>query len=277
MEMNNLSFNCIRGFVRRIPLAVQTILTVLLFTQIAWAAEEELEITETPVQATSQEPAKSGVTLAKAMPASQYEDPLKYTLGPDDIVQIDVMRHPEFSGIYPINMEGKLQYKFVGDIDVNNLTKKELEDKIKSIIANFVISPEVNVTVMEYRSKVIYVLGEVGAPGKYYMRSESIPVREAVVQAGLPTLAAAMRKCRLITPADHGKVKTKAVDLYSILYGGNLKKNIDMHPGDVLYVPSTVMAKIIRVINPVASTVGLASSTPSDVNTGRTAVKTLAK
>ena len=49
----------------------------------------------------------------------------------------------------------------------------------------------------------------------------------------------------------------------------NLKYDIDMHPGDVLYVPATVMAKVIRVINPVASTVGIASGGSTDTATLR--------
>ncbi len=201
---------------------------------------------------------------------------MKYTLGPDDAVEITVMRHPEFSGVYPINQEGQLQYKFVGDIDARGMTKQQLEDKLKSIIANFVISPEINVTITEYKSKVFYVLGEVGSPGKYFMRAESISVREAVFQAGLPAQTAAMRKSQIITPDKSGKAKVRKVDLYSILYGGNLKKDIDMHPGDVLYVPATVMAKVIRVINPVASTMGIASSSPESVGRAKSAVTTMA-
>lgn len=263
---------------------------VLMLPALLWAAEEEIPqnelaviedsskaIPETPAGTTApEEPLK----LAKAetpIDNSSYMDPVKYTLGAEDIVDITVMRHPEFSGIYPVNSEGKIQYKFVGDIDITGLTKKELEKKIAEIISVYVINPEVNVTITEYKSKVIYILGEVGQPGKFYMQSETIPVREAVVRAGLPTLSAAMRKCRIITPSNNGKAKIKSVDLYAILYGGDLKRNIDMHPGDVLYVPSTVMAKVIRVINPIASTVGLASSTPDSVNTGKTAIKTLAK
>ncbi|OGX15250.1 MAG: hypothetical protein A2166_00500 [Omnitrophica WOR_2 bacterium RBG_13_41_10] len=220
------------------------VLLVLAITGLAWATEENA-------------PKLALATAAK--PTNQYEDPLHYTLGPDDVIEITVMRHPEFSGVYPVNMEGKVQYKFVGDMDVTGLTKKELEQKIKEIISAYVLTPDVNITILEYKSKVIYVLGEVGAPGKYYMRSESVPVREAVVQAGLPTLAAAMRRCRLITPDKKNHAKTTSVDLYSILYGGNLKYNIDMHPGDVLYVPATVMAKIMRVISPVTAPVSEAA------------------
>ncbi len=223
-------------------------------------------------------------SAAKAQEASRTEpqepngavfDPLKYTLGPDDAVEINVMRHPEFSGVYPINQEGKLQYKFVGDIDVSGMTKQQLEQRIREALSTYVNAPQVDVTITNYRSKVFYMLGEVGAPGKYYMRAEAITIREALCEAGLPTTAAAMRKCRLITPSVKGRPRVRKVDVYSILYGGNLKKNINLHPGDVLYVPSTVMAKIIRVINPIASTVGIAAAGPSSAAEGRTAVDTL--
>lgn len=254
------------------------LLAFCLFFTAAWAVEEnsaeDLKTVETTSQEIKQEQGQPKLALAEPSPDSKY-DPVRYTLGPDDIVEITVMRHPEFSGIYPVNLEGKIQYKFVGDMDITGLTKKELEDKIKEVVSTFVISPEVNITITEYRSKIIYVLGEVGRPGKYFMRSDSILVREAVVEAGLPTLSAAMRKCRIITPDKNGRVKTRAVNLYEVLYGGDLRRNIEMHPGDVLYVPATVMAKVIRVINPVASTVGLASSPAEDVSTARKAMTTV--
>ena len=211
------------------------------------------------------------------VPSVNYEDPLRYVLGPDDVIQIDVMRHPEFSGVYPVNLEGKIQYKFVGDIEVAGLNKKDLEDKLRNIIANFVVSPEINVTVLEYKSKVIYILGEVGQPGKYYMRSETIPVREALMLAGLPLQSAAMRKCRIISPDEKGRVKTRKVDVYSVLYGGDLRYNYEMRPGDVLYVPCTVMAKLIRVINPVTATVSGTAGVPAGVASGKTSAATLAK
>jgi uncharacterized RmlC-like cupin family protein len=109
------------------------------------------------------------------------------------------------------------------------------------------------------------------------MKSDTITVREAVVSAGLPTLSAAMRKCRIVTPDKAGRAKVRSVDLYSVLYGGNLKYNYEMHAGDVLYVPSTVMAKLIRIINPVTSTVSGAASGPDAAQTGRSQAAALVK
>ena len=195
-------------------------------------------------------------------------DPVKYTLGPDDVIQIDVRRHPEFSATFPINLEGKIQYKFVGDIVVSGFTKDELKEKLKGILSEYVIDPDIDITIQEYRSKVIYVIGEVGAPGKYYMRADSIPVREALVAAGLPTLASAMRRTRLVTPDEKGKPQYKVVDLFKLLYEGDLKINLEMKPGDILYVPATVMAKIMHVINPIAGVIGGGNTVESAVTRG---------
>jgi len=96
---------------------------LFLFKGVAFADPDAPTVTETS--------RSINITLPTSAITSEGKgfDPLKYTLGPDDAVEISVMRHPEFSGVYPINKEGKLQYKFVGDIEVNDLTKAQLEQK----------------------------------------------------------------------------------------------------------------------------------------------------
>jgi protein involved in polysaccharide export with SLBB domain len=185
-------------------------------------------------------------------------EPTTYTLGPDDVIEIVVRRHEEFSGTYPINAEGKIQYKFVGDIEVKGLTKNELKDKLIEILSKYIISPDVDVTIIEYRSKVIYVIGEVGAPGKYYMKADKISLREAVVQAGLPTLNASMRRTVMVRPDKSKSPKSFKVDLYALLYEGRMSLDLEMLPGDVVYVPATLFAKIGRLINPVAQPIYVA-------------------
>jgi len=204
-------------------------------------------------------------TKAPVTPKAATEEPTRYTLGPDDVIEISVRRHPEFSDKFIINSEGKIQYKFVGDIEVKGMTKTEVKDLITKILAKYIITPEVDVTILEYRSKVIYVIGEVGQPGKYYMRADKISLREAVVQAGLPTLSAAMRRTSLIRPDKSGNPQQTTVDLYALLYEGKLDLDRDMFPGDVVVVPATLFAKIFRVISPVASTVSTAKDTATPI------------
>ncbi|MFH1359760.1 MAG: polysaccharide biosynthesis/export family protein [Candidatus Omnitrophota bacterium] len=195
-------------------------------------------------------------------------DSSKYTLGINDVIKIDVLRHPEVSGEYIINNEGKIQYEFVGDVKIIGLTKDEVSDNLIELLSKYVIDPEVTVKITGYNSKVVYVIGEVGNPGKIYMRGDTITVREALVQAGLPTLGASTRKCRLITPADKGNAQTKYVNVFSLIYEGDLRENIVMKPGDTLYIPATIMTKAMRVIAPIAQPVTTAAGAGSTVMTG---------
>lgn len=191
-------------------------------------------------------------------PPATVAEASKYTLGPDDIIEIDVRRHPEFSGKYPVTAEGKIEYKFVGDIIVKGLTKVQLQERLTTLLAEYIIEPDVNVQILAYLSKVYYVVGEVNRPGKFYMKGNTITVREALIEAALPTQGASMRKCRLITPDAKVKNKYVYVNVYELLYGGDLKCNLEMKPGDVLYVPSTIVAKIIHVVSPVTAAVSSA-------------------
>ncbi len=243
--------------------------------EMSGSAPKELAITEV-------KPLPAGTTPAEAVAASETSgssafDPVKYTLGADDVIEINVMRHPEFSGDFIVNQESKIQFKFIGDLDVNGLTKKQVEEKIVNALSGFIKNPEVNVTIKEYKSKYILVIGEVGTPGRYYIRAEEIPVRDAIVAAGLPLQSAAMRKAQIITPGPRGRKQVKKVNLYELLYAGDLSENVKMRPGEILYVPSTIMAKVVRVINPVASTIGVASSGPTQAGSAKTAVDTIAR
>jgi len=211
--------------------------------------------------------ADEGITIA-GDPSLIEEGFSRYTLGIDDVIEISVARHPEVSGGYQLNNEGKIQYEFVGDIKIAGKTKKEVTKIIEDSLSKYIISPQVLVKITGYNSKVVYVIGEVGRPGKIFMRGDTITVREALVQAALPLLSAKAAKSFLITPSSDGSPAQKRVNVHNLLYKGDLRENLVMKPGDTLYIPPTVMAKAMRVIQPVASPINTAAGTGRTVMTG---------
>ena len=216
----------------------------LLLVTLAWAQQND----------TATDPlAAARAALKREGRAIGAPEPLTYTLGPDDVVEITVRKHPEFSGAYVIGRDGKIQYRFVGDIPIGGLTKGQLADRIKELIAQFVIEPEVEVIILEFRSKVVYVVGEVGGPGRYFLRAENVPLREVLFEAGLPTLAAAMRRAMIIHAPEEKtprKPKVDNVNVYALIYLGDMTRNVPIRAGDILYVPSTVFYKATRILNP---------------------------
>lgn len=197
-----------------------------------------------------------------------YNSSSTYTLGVNDIIEINVLRHPEVSGQFVINNEGNIQYEFIGDFSIEGLTKKELKTSLVEHLSEYIISPEVTIKIVGYNSKIVYVVGEVARPGKIFMRGDTITVREALVQAGLPLLSAKPQKSSLITPSSDGTPETKSVNAYKLLYKGDLRQNLVMKPGDTLYIPPTILAKTMRIMQPIAAPIGTASSTGRTVMTG---------
>jgi len=182
-----------------------------------------------------------------------------YTLGPTDIIDITVLRHPEVSGQFTINMEGKVQYEFVGDVPLAGYTKEQATEVIAKALSKYIIDPQVTTKIIGYNSKIVYVVGEVGRPGKIFMRGDTISVREALLEAGLPLLSANTAKAAMFTPSDNGKVERRTVNVDDLLYKGDLRQNFVMRPGDTLYLPATFWAKAMRVITPVTTPVGQAA------------------
>ena len=170
-----------------------------------------------------------------------------YTLGRGDAVEIIVRNQPEFSGQFVVGPDGNIQYNFVGDVMAEGFTKEELKDAITDELGKYVKIPEVSVTILAYRSKNIYILGAVRRPGRYPMAGDEIALRDALVDAGLPTDAAAMRRTLVIRP-DENKPILQKVDTFRLLYRGVLKDNVMLAPGDLVVVPSTVPSEFNKAL-----------------------------
>ena len=171
------------------------------------------------------------------------EDSKDYRLGKGDIVTILVRGNSEFSGNFEIGPDGKIQYPFIGDIPAEGINKKELQEKIINLLGKYVKFSEISVSVLRYQSKFIYILGEVNKPGKYYISGDTITLRDAIIEAGLPTKDAALKRTYLIK-TDPLNPNNRKINLRDILYKGKLKNNVLLTSGDLIVLPSTIHSKI---------------------------------
>ncbi|EKD26692.1 MAG: hypothetical protein ACD_79C01059G0001 [uncultured bacterium] len=176
------------------------------------------------------------------------EDSEDYILGKGDVVKILVRGKAEYSGTYEVGPDGKIQFPFLDDISAEGMVKKQLQGKIIEMLESIVKSPEVSVSILKYRSKYVYILGEVNKPGKYYMTGDTIALRDAIIQAGLPTMHAALKRVHVIKP-DLSIPLKKKVNMKDILYKGKLKENINLVSGDLVVVPSLIHSDINRFLN----------------------------
>jgi polysaccharide biosynthesis/export protein len=205
------------------------------------------------------------------------KDPSKiYRIGPRDVLRIDVRKDPTLTIAtgYPVTEEGNILVPNIGPVQVANLTTREVEDKVNSILSQYIREPDVKVGVMQYLSKVIYVVGQVNRPGRQVMRADMLTLQEAIFDAGLPASEAAMQRTKVITPDPQHPV-VRQIDLTDILYKGKMSENILLKPNDIVYVParyssnlSAVIAELTRPIDQVSGSIIRSSEATNDIKFG---------
>ena len=91
-----------------------------------------------------------------------------YTIGAQDVLKILVFEEPQLSGTFRVDGDGSFQYPLVGRIKAAGMTARALEHSLVTQLENgYVRRAQVAVQIEQYRSRSIFVMGEVRSPGKY--------------------------------------------------------------------------------------------------------------
>ena len=173
-------------------------------------------------------------------------DPALYIVGPSDVLAITVFNQPQLSGKFAVESDGTLAFPLVGRVAVGGLSIRAAEDEIRQrLSAGYLTDPRVSVTVEQYRSQQIFVMGEVKQPGSLQFTG-SMTLIEALARAGSTTDRAGF-EAMIVRPSS-GAAATAAqapnaansetirVDLQSLQTGG-LSHNVALRAGDTIFVP----------------------------------------
>jgi protein involved in polysaccharide export with SLBB domain len=173
-----------------------------------------------------------------------------YILGSRDVLDITVIDHPELSGKVAIDNEGNIELPLTGDlVGAAGLSMEQLQAEIAVALRKYLkVEPRVKIKIAEYESKVVYVVGAVGSQGKYPLKDYMIRLRDIIFEAGLPTEDADLSRVYIIKP-DLTDPSYTTVNLHDILYKGILKENYLLQPGDIIYVRTTMLSKINKVLD----------------------------
>ena len=107
-----------------------------------------------------------------------------YLVGPGDVLGISVYDNEDLTTKVRVSTAGTIVMPLLGQIEVQGLTVNAITDKITRLLADgYLITPQVNIFVEQYRSKKVVILGNVRAPGLIEL-SGSINFLELVSKAG---------------------------------------------------------------------------------------------
>lgn len=113
----------------------------------------------------------------------------EYIVGPQDRLAITVFDEPTLTKTVTVDSDGTFEFPLVGRVKAGGLAVRQITADLKKRLGppdGFLVNPQVNIEVETYRSQVVYVNGQVRAPGAVPLKG-AMTIMDVLAQAGSPT------------------------------------------------------------------------------------------
>jgi len=160
-------------------------------------------------------------------------DPKSFTLGIEDVVQIEVWGDERLNSVQVIRPDGKIAMKLIGEIQVAGLTPERLKETIKQAVSEIVQRPDVTIKVLQVNSRKFTLAGEVLRTGTFPLIAPTKVFDAVNMGGGFKDFA---NKGKIVIIRDGGKQRLK-FNYNDVLKGKRLEQNILIQSGDTIYVP----------------------------------------
>ncbi|ERN40373.1 periplasmic protein involved in polysaccharide export [Rubidibacter lacunae KORDI 51-2] len=172
-----------------------------------------------------------------------------YTLGPGDLLRVEIFNVPEYSGTYLVSVDGTLSVPIIGSFDVENLTVPEATEFIIERFTPVLQQPIVTVSVATPRPLRIALGGEIVRPGTYTVsplnEGQFPKLSDVIKQAGGLTQAADVGAIQ-IRRFFQGQERIILVDLWKLLQESELAQDVSLRDGDRIFIPDLDSLNLAR-------------------------------
>ncbi len=200
-------------------------------------------------------------SLAAAQPPPDPARPPQpspvYLLGPDDEIMIRTLNLREIDERpVRIDMQGNINVPLLGRLPAAGLSLEQLEAEIAKRLKTYLHEPQVTISVSQFRSQPVSILGAVANPGIHQLEGRKTLFEVLSLAGGLRndagyTIKITRRKewGRIPLPAaaddPTGQFTVAEVAVKSVTEARNPEENILICPHDVISVPSADKVYVI--------------------------------
>jgi len=192
--------------------------------------------------------AAQGCTSFNPVPPPKPGTYAAYRVGAPDVLAVTILPEPVIQREVTVRPDGMISLDLIGDVPAGGRTIEEIAADIEQRISRFKRDANVTVALNEALSTDVTVFGEVRLPNTFPLTRET-RVAEAIGLVHGETMFARTAKVRVVRSGG-GESVVYLVNLNDIRKG-DLSTNMVLVPGDIVYVPPNIFARIGYAVNAV--------------------------
>lgn len=125
-------------------------------------------------------------TWAQFPRAEAISPPANYVLSANDLIKLSVFQESDLETTVRVSRDGTVTFPLIGVVKVAGQTPQGAAKLVRDLLAkDYLVNPQVNLTVMEYSKRRFIVLGQVQRPGAFDMPDrDSVTLLQAIGMAG---------------------------------------------------------------------------------------------
>jgi len=180
-----------------------------------------------------------------------------YMLGPDDQIVLRVSNMPEISEKpVRIDLNGFIRLPMIGRVKASGKTIEQLETELIERLGEFLEEPDVAVSMTEFKSQPVSVIGAVSSPGVHQLQGRKTLVEILSMVGGMKqdagvnaTITRNLEWGRIPLAGakddPSGQFSIAEVNLKTLVEGKSPEKNIVIYPHDVISIPKAEVAYVM--------------------------------
>jgi len=168
---------------------------------------------------------------------------VRYEIQNSDVLDLQFEFTPDFNQTVTVQPDGFVTLKEIGDLQVQGQTLPQIRDQIERAYGKILAKPVVTIYLKDFNKPYFLAIGQFARPGKYDLRGATT-VSAAVAMAGGLTQEAKHSQVLLFRRVNDSWSSVTKIDLKHMLKSRNLSEDVDLHPGDMLYIPQNTISKV---------------------------------
>jgi polysaccharide biosynthesis/export protein len=165
-----------------------------------------------------------------------------YVLRPMDLLKIQVFDEPDLERELRVSADRSITLPLIGSVSLRNRSVRDAEKMIRDLYGrDYLVDPQINITVLEYSPRTVNVLGAVNTPGSVVIPAEHFfNLLDAIAHSGGFSRIANRSRISLTRTFSDGHTENFTINANKLV-AGDASNSWPVMDGDVVFVPESVL------------------------------------